>query len=47
VQVLLVNTRLLPRELRPGWVRRAGLVACALFYGVFSVLVAWDRLKFW
>ncbi|MEX0714358.1 MAG: Nramp family divalent metal transporter [Pirellulales bacterium] len=47
VQVLLVNTRLLPRELRPGWVRRAGLVACALFYGVFSVLVAWDKLKFW
>lgn len=40
VQVLIVNTTLLPRELRPTYIRRGILVACALFYGVFFVLMA-------
>jgi len=38
LHLLYVNTRLLPRELRPpGW-RRAALVAMALFYGFFAAL---------
>lgn len=40
VQIWRVNTTLLPRELRPGWIRRAGLGACALFYGALSVALA-------
>jgi hypothetical protein len=45
VQVLVVNTRLLPPELRPGWLRRAGLVACALFYGAFSAAVVVEQFR--
>jgi hypothetical protein len=37
LQILRVNTRLLPRELRPPLWRRAALVLCALFYGAISV----------
>jgi hypothetical protein len=38
LHLLYVNTRLLPRELRPpGW-RRAALVLMAAFYGVFAAL---------
>jgi hypothetical protein len=38
LHLLYVNTRLLPRELRPpGW-RRAALVGMALFYGLFAGL---------
>lgn len=40
VQVLIVNTTLLPKELRPTRIRQAMLVVCALFYGVFFVLMA-------
>lgn len=29
---LYVNVRLLPPELRPGWIERAGLAACGVFY---------------
>lgn len=42
IQLLLVNTRLLPKELRPPAWRRAALVACAIFYtAMFSL--TWMR----
>ncbi len=37
--VLWINTRFLPRELRPRWYQRAGLVACGVFYLGLSALV--------
>ncbi|MHB1329286.1 MAG: Nramp family divalent metal transporter [Gemmatimonadales bacterium] len=40
LHLLYVNTRLLPRELRPGIWPRLALVAMALFYGFFAVLSA-------
>jgi hypothetical protein len=38
LHLLYINTRLLPRELRPRRWRRATLVAMALFYGFFVAL---------
>ena len=38
LHVLYLNTRLLPRELRPPLWRRAALVCMALFYGFFTIL---------
>ena len=38
LQILWINTRLLPPALRPAWWRRIGLVALAVFYGVFVVM---------
>ena len=38
IHLLYVNTRLLPRELRPPLWRRAALVAMSLFYTTFLVL---------
>lgn len=47
VQVLIVNTTLLPKELRPSWFRRSVLVVCALFYTTFFVLMgSKEVLKF-
>lgn len=43
IQILRVNTKLLPREVRPPLWRRAALVACCLFYTTFFVIVVWDR----
>jgi len=40
LHLLYVNTRLLPRELRPPMWRRVTLVAMAIFYGFFVVLSA-------
>ena len=40
LHLLYVNTRLLPRELRPPMWRRVTLVAMAIFYGSFVVLSA-------
>jgi hypothetical protein len=40
LHLLYVNTRLLPRELRPPWWRRIALVGMALFYGFFVALSA-------
>ncbi len=37
LQILRVNTRFLPPELRPSLWRRAGLVACSLAYGGFTI----------
>lgn len=39
VQLLLVNTRLLPRELRPPMWRRVALVVCAAAYGGLFIAV--------
>jgi hypothetical protein len=38
LQLLYVNTRLLPEHVRPGMWPRVGLVALVVFYGVFSFL---------
>jgi len=38
LHLLYINTRLLPRELRPPRWRRATLVAMSLFYGLFAAL---------
>jgi hypothetical protein len=38
LHVLYVNTRLLPRELRPTLWRRIALVAMTVFYGSFVAL---------
>lgn len=43
VQLLMVNTKLLPREVRPSLWRRAILLACSLFYTCFFVIVLWDQ----
>jgi len=40
LHLLYINTRLLPRELRPSRWRRVALVCTALFYGFFVVLSA-------
>jgi hypothetical protein len=42
LQILIVNTRLLPRELRPPMWRRGGLVLCCLCYGFLSVALTRD-----
>jgi Mn2+/Fe2+ NRAMP family transporter len=39
LQILRVNRRFLPRELRPPWWREAMLIACVIFYGFFSIVV--------
>ena len=45
VQVLIVNTTLLPKELRPSKIRCGLLVICAVFYGVFFVLMAGNEVR--
>ncbi len=47
IQILLVNTRLLPVELRPRLWRRAALVLCTLFYGTISVVSLADQIRQW
>jgi len=42
LHLLYVNTRLLPRELRPPMWRRVALVALALFYGFFVTMWLWS-----
>ncbi len=44
VQILRVNTRLLPPELRPPLWRRIGLVLCALVYGGFTMAMIVDLI---
>ena len=39
LHTLVVNRRLLPRELRPSRWREAALVGCALFYGASTTVV--------
>ena len=42
VQILRVNTRFLPPELRPPLWRRAGLVLCAVVYGGMTAALIWN-----
>jgi hypothetical protein len=44
IQVLIVNTKLLPAELRPAMWRRVALVICSAFYTAFSVALLSDLL---
>ena len=39
VQLLLVNTRLLPKELQPPLWRKLALVACCIGYGTLFIAV--------
>jgi hypothetical protein len=43
--VLWINTRFLPRELRPRWYQRAGILCCGVFYLGLAALVF--RAKVW
>jgi hypothetical protein len=43
--VLYVNTKLLPRELRPPLWRRLALIALAVFYGLFLGLWVWSLIQ--
>jgi cytochrome b561 len=45
LQILIVNTTLLPKELRPSWIRRAALLGCVLFYSVFFILMATGEIR--
>jgi hypothetical protein len=47
VQILRVNTRFLPPELRPPLWRRAGLLLCSLFYGLITAALLRDQLGTW
>ncbi|WP_417381873.1 Nramp family divalent metal transporter [Gimesia sp.] len=42
VQILIVNSTLLPKELRPHFWRRGALILCALCYGCLSLALLWD-----
>lgn len=45
VQILVVNTKLLPVELRPALWRRAALILCSLSYSALAVLVLWNMVS--
>ena len=50
LHTLYVNLRLLPPELRPGWLQRCGLLACAVFYlGISGIAFRqqWPKLSAW
>ncbi|WP_417387715.1 Nramp family divalent metal transporter [Gimesia sp.] len=42
VQILIVNSTLLPNELRPRLWRRGALILCAICYGCLSLAMLWD-----
>ncbi|HXG63721.1 MAG TPA: hypothetical protein VNO70_01355 [Blastocatellia bacterium] len=42
IQVLRVNSKLLPAELRPPFWRKMALLACSIFYGTIFTLVLWS-----
>jgi hypothetical protein len=44
LQILRINTTLLPVELRPSWGRRLALVLCAVFYAGVCLLVLISKL---
>jgi hypothetical protein len=44
LQILRVNTRFLPKEVRPPMWRRVALIACALFYGSLTVALVWNMV---
>ena len=45
VQILRVNTRLLPKELQPPLWRKAALLVSALFYAAVFVLAMWQPVE--
>ncbi len=47
VQLYLVNTRLLPRELQPSWWRKAALLLCSVAYGTMSLIAITDVVRKW
>jgi hypothetical protein len=50
LHTLYVNTVLLPREIRPGWIMRAGLVCCSVFYLGISAIAfrqQWPTISSW
>jgi Mn2+/Fe2+ NRAMP family transporter len=47
VQLYLVNTRLLPRELQPSWWRKTALLICSLAYATMSALAITHLVKKW
>ncbi len=47
LQILRVNTRFLPKAVRPPWWRQLSLLACAGFYGAITVALVWDLLRQW
>ncbi|MCH8840068.1 MAG: Nramp family divalent metal transporter [Planctomycetes bacterium] len=42
ILLLYVNTKYLPKAIRPRWYHRTGLVLCAVFYLGLAVLVFWN-----
>ncbi len=44
IQILRVNTRFLPKEIRPPWWRRCALILCAMLYGTMSLVTFYDLL---
>ena len=50
LHTLYVLMTLVPRELRPGWLLRLGLVACAAFYAAISAIALrqqWPKVAAW
>lgn len=45
LQILRINTRFLPAEIRPSWMRRGLLLLCSLFYGAISVALLAELLQ--
>jgi hypothetical protein len=41
---LAVNTLLLPKELRPGWANRVGLILAGIFFMILAVVMTMDQL---
>jgi hypothetical protein len=46
-QILLVNRRFLPREIRPPLWRQAALVLCVLAYGGITIMLLWVEVPKW
>ncbi len=44
VQILRVNTRFLPKEVRPPLWRQIGLVVCAIVYGGMTAALIWNMV---
>jgi hypothetical protein len=42
---LVINLTLLPRELRPGWFSRIGLVIGGLFFSVLATITAIETVR--
>jgi hypothetical protein len=45
LQILRVNTRFLPQEIRPPLWRQVALVVCALFYGSLTLALLWNMFQ--